>query len=181
MSVSKKQFLFILTAILAVYYLFVGWYLNNLGYYNQESIFYIEKTKIIFEGVGNRIKVMGLTAPLLPFYCSIIFSSISTYLAPVIASALGTAALFYIITSALSNRVLNDDFYLYIVVILFFFHPGIIYVAASGKAIYLVLIFFFLFFFNLLKFYRSNTTFHVSLASISLVTLIFCDYKFVWL
>jgi hypothetical protein len=70
---------------------------------------------------------------------------------------------------------------LYLVLIMFFFHPGIIYAACSGKAIYLVLTFFFLFFFNLLKFYRSNTTFHVSIASICLVTLIFCDYRFIWL
>ncbi|WP_184550537.1 hypothetical protein [Mucilaginibacter sp. FT3.2] len=181
MSISKNQYLFIITVVLAIYYLAVGIYINHLGYYNQESIFYIEKTKIIFEGLGNRIKVMGLTAPLLPFYCSIIFSSINTFWAPLIASALGTAAFFYIIGTALSTRVKNDDFYLGVVVILFFLHPGILYAATSGKAIYLVLIFFFLFFFNLLKFYRSNTTFHVSLASISLVTLIFCDYKFVWL
>jgi hypothetical protein len=181
MSISKSQYLFILTVILAIYYMVVGVYMNHLGYYNQESIFYIEKTKIIFEGLGNRIKVMGLTAPLLPFYCSIIFSSVSTFLAPVIASALGTAVLFYIISVSMQTRIQNDNFYQFIVVILFFFHPGILYAATSGKAIYLVLIFFFLFFFNLLKFYRSNTTFHVSLASISLVTLIFCDYKFVWL
>jgi hypothetical protein len=181
MSISKSQYLFILTVMLAIYYVVVGWYMNHLGYYNQESIFYIEKTKIIFEGLGNRIKVMGLTAPLLPFYCSIIFSSINTFLAPVIASALGTAVLFYIISVSMQTRIKDDNFYQFMVVILFFFHPGILYAATSGKAIYLVLTFFFLFFFNLLKFYRSNTTFHVSLASISLVTLIFCDYKFVWL
>jgi hypothetical protein len=181
MRISKSQYLFIITAVLAVYYLAVGIYMNHLGYYNQESIFYIEKTKIIFEGLGNRIKVMGLTSPLLPFYCSIIFSSISTFLAPVIASALGTAALFYILASTLRTRIPNDDFYFYLFVALFFLHPGLLYVATSGKAIYLVLISFFLFFFNLLKFYRSNTTFHVSLSSIALVTLIFCDYKFVWL
>ncbi|GAA3973570.1 hypothetical protein GCM10022210_24790 [Mucilaginibacter dorajii] len=167
--------------MLAIYYIVIGVYLNHLGYYNRESIFYIEKTKIIFEGVGNRIKVMGLTAPLLPFYCSIIFSSVNTFLAPVIASAIGTAGLFYLIAVSMSSRIKNDDFYLYLVVLMFFFHPGIVYTATSGKAIYLVLIFFFLFFFNLLKFYRSNTTFHVSLASMSLVTLIFCDYKFIWL
>jgi hypothetical protein len=181
MIISKSQFLFIVTVMLAAYYMVVGVYMNHWGYYNQESIFYIEKTKIIFEGLGNRIKVMGLTAPLLPFYCAIIFSSISTFLAPVIASALGTAALFYIITSAMNTRIKNDDFYVCMVAILFFLHPGMLYVATSGKAIYLVLIFFFLFFFNLLKFYRSNTTFHVSLASMSLVTLIFCDYKFIWI
>jgi len=56
-----------------------------------------------------------------------------------------------------------------------------LYAACSGKSIAMVLISFFLFFLNLIKFYRSNTTFHVSIASICLVLLIFCDYKFIWL
>ncbi len=180
MKISKNQYLFILTLILGAYYLVIGIYLNHLGYYNQESIFYIEKTKIVFEGLGNRIKVMGLTSPLLPFYNTFIFSWIDSYLAPVIASAIGTAVLFYIIASALTKRI-DDDFYLYVLLLLFFIHPGLLYTACSGKSIYMVLTFFFLFFFNLLKFYRSNTTFHVSLASICLVILIFCDYKFIWL
>src|SRR4051812_16761481 len=93
MKISKNQYLFILTLILGAYYLITGIYLNHLGYYNQESIFYIEKTKIVFEGLGNRIKVMGLTSPPLPFYSTFIFSIINTHLAPVIASAVGTAAL----------------------------------------------------------------------------------------
>src|SRR3954463_5327784 len=99
MKISKTQFIFILTLILGAYYLVIGVYLNHLGYYNQESIFYIEKTKIVFEGLGNRIKVMGLTSPLLPFYNTFLFSWIDSYLAPVIASAIGTAVLFYIIAS----------------------------------------------------------------------------------
>src|SRR6202012_5669867 len=65
--------------------------------------------------------------------------------------------------------------------ILFVLHPGILFVACSGKGIYLSLIFFFLFFLNLLKFYKSHTTFHISIASICLVILVFCDYKFIWL
>jgi hypothetical protein len=169
-----------LTLILVVYYLVCGIYLNGLGYYNHESLFYIEKAKIVFEGTGARLKVMGLTAPLIPFYATFLFTTISTTLAPVLASAVGTAALFYIIAGALLKKQ-TDDFYMWILLALFLFHPGFIYTACSGKSIYLILIFFFLFFLNLFKFYRSNTTFHISIASICLVTLIFCDYKFIWL
>jgi hypothetical protein len=180
MKITGTLYLAIITLILVIYYLVCGIYLNKLGYYNHESLFYIEKSKIVFEGVGNRLKVMGLTAPLIPFYATFIFSPISTTLAPVLASAIGTAALFYIIASTVSKR-LNDDGYIWLLLIMFLFHPGIIYTAASGKSIYVILIFFFLFFLNLFKFYRSNTTFHVSIASICLVILIFCDYKFIWL
>jgi hypothetical protein len=186
MRLSRSFFLILITAVLAIYYLVCGIYLNKLGYTNSEALFYIEKARIVFDGVGNRIKVMGLTSPIFPFYATFIFFiTAGSYtwgavLAPVIASAIGTAILFNVMAGALVKRY-NDDFYVLILLILFIFHPGILFVACSGKGIYLVLIFFFLFFLNILKFYRSNTTFHISIASICLVILVFCDYKFIWL
>ena len=167
--------------LLAAYYVVLSIYLNKLGYFSQEALFYIEKTNIILDGLGNRLKVMGLTSPILPFYSSFIFSSINGgFLAPVLASSMCMVLLFYLMASSLIKRV-NDFFYIWVLLVIFTFHPGILYAACSGKSIAMVLIFFFLFFFNLLKFYRSNTTFHVSIASICLVLLIFCDYKFIWL
>src|ERR1700710_2475775 len=106
---KRTLYLILITLALAAYYLFLGIYLNRLGYYNQESLFYLEKTKILFDGVGNRLKVMGLTAPILPFYGTAIFSPFNL-LAPVIASAIGTAILFYIMASTPIRRT-HDDFY----------------------------------------------------------------------
>ena len=177
---NQSKYLLLITVLLAVYYFIVGVYLNKLGFASQEGLFYIEKTKIVLDGLGNRLKVMGLTAPILPFYTSFIFSSISNTFAPLIASSLCTAILFYVMASALLKRA-NDEFYLVILLVFFVLHPGILFAACSGKAVAMVLVFFFMFFFNLLKFYHSNTTFHVSIASICLVILIFCDYKFIWL
>jgi len=176
----RTLYLIILSLLLAGYYLFMGVYLHNLDYHNLESLFYSEKNKILFEGVGNRLKTMGLTSPILPFWGTFMFSSISHLLAPVLASAIGTAILFYIMATTLTKRS-HDDFYLAILLVLFVFHPGLLYTACSGKSIYLVLIFFFLFFYHILRYYKSNTTFHVSIASICLVVLVFCDYKFIWL
>src|ERR1700730_7021633 len=167
---NQSKYLPYITILLAIYYLVWAIYLNRLGYSSQEALFYIEKSKIIIDGLGTRLRVMGLTAPLIPFYISFIFSSVNTLLAPVIASAICTALLFYIMARPLLKRV-KGNFYTFLLLIIFIFHPGILYAACSGKSIALVLIFFFLFFFNLLKFYRSNTTFHVSIASISLVML----------
>lgn len=180
MTRSKTFYLVVFTLILAVYYVFIGIYLNELGYTNYEQLFYIEKGKIITQGLGNKLRVMGLTSPLLPFYGSYIFSFIHSTLAPVLASAVGTAVLFYIMATSLVKRN-KDNFYLYLVAILFVLHPGLIYTAASGKSIYMVLIFFFLFFLNMLRFYNSNTTYHVSIASIFFVLLVFSDYKCIWL
>ncbi len=177
---KKSTYLLLITLVLAIYYLVCGIYLHNMGYYNAESLFYIEKSKIVFDGVGNRLKVMGLTSPILPFYASFVFTSINYLLAPVIASALGMATLFYLMAATLLKDN-DDDFYLYILLALFALHPGMLYAACAGKGTFLILGFFLLFFLNILKFYRSNTTYHVSLASICLVTLTFCDYRFIWL
>jgi hypothetical protein len=178
MRQSRSFYLILITLVLAAYYLICGIYLNKLGYSNAESLFYIEKAQIVFHGIGDRLRVMGLTAPIFPFYASAIFPADG--ISPIIASGIGTAILFYIMASVLVKRF-SDDLYLLLLLVLFLFHPGILYVACSGKGIYLTLIFFFLFFFNLLKFYRSNTTFHISISSICFVILVFCDYKFIWL
>jgi hypothetical protein len=180
MKLTGTLYLIILTAIVLVYYLVTGIYLNHLGYYNHESLFYIEKSKIVFEGLGGRLKVMGLTAPIIPFYANFVFTLINYKLAPVMASSVGMAILFYIMADTMAKKI-RDEVYVWLVLALFLFHPGMLYAACSGKSIYLILIFFFLFFHNLFKYYRSHTTFHVSIASICLVMLIFCDYNFVWL
>jgi hypothetical protein len=179
-KLTRSQTLLVITLLIAIYYLVCGIYLNHLGYFNQETLFYVEKVRIIFEGLGYKLKVIGLTAPALPFFATFAFTSINSLLAPIIASALGTAALFYLMASTLVKRT-QDDFYLLLLILLFLIHPGILYTACSGKATYLVLIFFYMFFLNIFKYYTSNTTFHVSVASICLVLLLFCDYKFIWL
>jgi hypothetical protein len=177
---NQSKYLLFIAILLAVYYVLWGIYMHSLGYVSPESLFYVEKTKIIVNGFGDRLKVMGLTSPILPFYASFIFSAINNAFAPIIASSICMALLFFVMSTTLIKRV-NDYFYILILLLIFALHPGIIYAASTGKSIAMVLVFFFLFFFNLLKFYRSNTTFHVSIASICLVILIFCDYKFVWL
>src|SRR5271165_3400021 len=131
---SQSKYLLFLTLILGVYYLVWAIYLNRAGYATQEGLFYIEKSRIIFSGLGTRLKVMGLTAPIIPFYISFIFSAVSPLLAPVIASAVCTALLFYLMASTLLKH-LKDDFYLWILLSIFVFHPGVLYTACSGKSI----------------------------------------------
>lgn len=180
MRISRSLYLLIITIVLIIYYIMCAIYLNHLGYFNKESLFYIEKAKIVFDGIGDRLKVMGLTSPIFPFYATFIFTAINYSLAPILASATGTGILFYMMANTLVKRV-DDEFYIGLLVILFLAHPGILYVAITGKSMYLQLIFFFLFYYNIFKFYTSNTTFHVSIASICLVILVFCEYKFIWL
>lgn len=180
MKISRSVYLLIITLVLVVYYVVCGLYLYHIGYFNKESLFYVEKAKIVFDGIGNRLKVMGLTAPIFPFYATFIFTAINSNIAPILASAIGTAILFNIMASTLMKRM-NDEFYVGLLLMVFLLHPGMLYVACSGKSMYMQLIFFFLFYLNIFKFYTSNTTFHVSIASICLVVLVFCEYKFIWL
>ena len=179
MKKSSLVYLVFISIVLAVYYVVLGINIHLKGYYNHESLFYIEKARIVFQGLGNRLKVIGLTAPILPFYAMMPF--IFNYsLAPYIASAVGTAILFLLIGIS-TLKTTKDPFYMFVLLALFIFHPGIIFMACSGKSIYIVLIFLFLFFYNTFRFYYSNTTFHISISSILLVALLFCDYKFIWI
>jgi len=181
MKKSSLIYLTFLSIILAVYYLVLGIDMHNNGYYNHESLFYMEKARIVFEGLGNRLKVIGLTSPILPFYGMMPFTAFNNYaFAPLIASALGTALLFLIMGICV-QKTTKDPFFMFVLLALFVFHPGILFVACSGKSIYIILIFFFLFFYNIFRFYHSNTTFHISMSSILLVALLFCDYKFIWM
>lgn len=180
MKKRRLLYLILITVLLAVYYLILGINLYKAGYHNHESLFYAEKARIIFEGTGDRLKTIGLTSPILPFYGMVPYVFFNNFvLAPIIASAIGTAILFLVIGISVIKTT-NENFFILILLILFIFHPGIIFTACSGKGIYLSLIFFFLFFYNIFRFYYSNTTFHISIASILLVVLVFCDYRFIW-
>ncbi len=176
----RVLYLFFASITLAVFYLVLGINLQHLGYYNHESLFYIEKARIVFEGTGIRLKTIGLTSPMIPFYGVLPFAQLNYLIAPIIGSAIGTAFLFFIISLGVIKTT-KDNFLILILLMLFIFHPGFIYMGCSGKGIYAILIFFFLFFYNIFRFYISNTTFHISIASILLVILLFCDYKFIWM
>ncbi|MFD2144856.1 hypothetical protein [Mucilaginibacter antarcticus] len=116
LNISRSQSLAIVTAVVAIYYLIFGVYMHSLGYFNQETLFYVEKVRIIFEGAGYKLKVIGLTSPPLPFFATFPFTTISPLMAPVIASALGTAALFYLMASTLvkKRRMIFTCFYYYL-------------------------------------------------------------------
>jgi hypothetical protein len=180
MKKRRLLYLILITIALAVYYLIIGINMAHAGYHNHESLFYIEKASIIFHGAGDRLKVIGLTSPIFPFYGMLPFYALNANLAPVIASCIGTALLFLVIGICVIKTT-NENFFVLILIIMFVFHPGILFTACSGKGIYLSLIFFFLFFYNIFRFYYSNTTFHISIASIILVILVFCDYRFIWI
>ena len=142
MKNKKLIYLIFISIVLAVYYLALGITIHNKGYYNHESLFYIEKARIAFQGLGNRLKVIGLTSPIIPFFAMMPYTVINYGFAPVAASAIGTALLFFIIGISI-QKTTKDPFFFVVLLVLFLLHPGIIYLACSGKSIYIILIFFF--------------------------------------
>lgn len=163
---------------MALYYLMLALNGQRLGYHTSEALFLTEKAMIIWQGTGDKLPVLGLTFPVLPFFFSLPFSALWPLAGPVIASVLGMAGLYFL--------VLDDQRYMPRLIRLgttltFMLHPGLLFAACSGRSVYAVLLFGYLFFRSLLAYYRSNTTYHVSLASLCLVGLVFSSFEFVWL
>ena len=76
---------------------------------------------------------------------------------------------------------MQQRFYLPMLALLFVLHPGLIYSGVSGRGIAIVLLFFFLLFRSLFVYYKTQTTFSLSMGSIYLTCLIFCNFNFIWL
>ncbi|WP_231426297.1 hypothetical protein [Pedobacter sp. Leaf250] len=172
--------LYIISILLFGYYLFIAHKLFFAGVYSNEGLFFAEKGALLVEGNSDSVKLMGLTFPQVPFMLTFLFSIFNSTFAPFVTSAVGTAALFFIIIRSI--REYPNSSWLFLGVLLtFVFHPAFIFIAVSGKSAYLCLIFFYLFISSLFRYFHSNTSYHISVASIYFALLIFCWFKFVWL
>jgi hypothetical protein len=98
-----------------------------------------------------------------------------------LASATFTSLLFFFLLKDFSKSNLQQRFFIPMLALLFVFHPGLIFTGTSGRSIALVLLFFYLVFRSLFVYYKTQTTFSLSMASIYLTCLIFCNYNFIWL
>ncbi|WP_010600985.1 hypothetical protein [Pedobacter agri] len=146
----------------------------------MKDFFFAEKGALLVEGNLDGVKLVGLTFPQLPFMVTFLFSIFNATFAPFITSAVGTAALFFIIVNSTRGHQYGS-WLLLGVLLTFVLHPAFIFIAVSGKSAYLGLIFFYLFISSLFKYFHSNTSYHISVASIHFSLLIFCWFKFVWL
>jgi len=172
--------LFGLSVLIFIYYLLIAQKLFFTGVYSNEGLFFAEKGALLVEGNLDGVKLVGLTFPQLPFMVTFLFSIFNATFAPFITSAVGTAALFFIIVNSTRGHQYGS-WLLLGVLLTFVLHPAFIFIAVSGKSAYLGLIFFYLFISSLFKYFHSNTSYHISVASIHFSLLIFCWFKFVWL
>lgn len=177
----KKYISIILSLFLLVYYILMSWGIHRTGFEHSEAMFIAEKIKLVFESPDNTLLTLGTTFPSLVFLSSIVFSPFGYPFAPVLASITFITLLFFFLLKDFSRSALPAKVYVPMIALLFVFHPGLVYAATSGRDIAAILLFFYLVFRSLFQYYQSQTSFYLSMASIYLTGLVFCDYNFIWL
>ena len=171
-----------LALVLLVFYLLLAWILHRSGYEHSENLFIAEKIKILFDSKDNNLVTLGTTFPSIVFLSSLIFTPFGYIYSTVLASIALTVMLYYtILCDFKETSKLPDFIYIPLVSLLFFLHPGLIYSAITGRGVAAILLFFYFLFRSLFRYYRTQTTFYLSMASIYLSCLVFCDFNFIWL
>lgn len=181
MAFLRKYIAIYLAILLLAYYLFVSWVLHRSGFEHSEATFIAEKIKLLFEADENTLLTLGTTFPSLLFLSSAVFTPFGYPYAPVLASTTFICLLFFALIIDFGKSRLPRRIYIPVLALLFVFHPGLLYAAVSGRGIAAILLFFYLVFRCLFKYYTTQTTFYLSMASIYLTCLIFCDFNFIWL
>jgi len=171
-----------LSIALLVYYIMLSWILHRSGYEHSENLFIAEKIKILFDSNENNLVTLGTTFPTLIYLIALTFTPFGYLYAPILASISLTVILYFtLINDFKSTSILPPIVYIPFITVLFFLHPGIIYAAISGRGVAGILLFFYFLFRSLFRFYKTQTTFYLSMASIFLTCLVFCDFNFIWL
>ena len=181
MIVIKKYINIILSLCLLAFYMLLAWLIHRTGFEHSEALFMAEKTKILFESDNNTLLTLGTTFPTVTFISSIIFSPFGNLFAPILASSSFLVLLFFFLLNDFEKSKLPKRVYITITVLIFVFHPGFIYAAISGRSVGAILMFFYLVFRSLFNFYRTQISYYLSMASIYLSFLVFCDHNFIWL
>ncbi|MFP5042977.1 hypothetical protein, partial [Parasediminibacterium sp. JCM 36343] len=146
------------------------------------NLFVAEKIKILFDSSENTLVTLGTTFPTLVFLTSLIFTPFGYLFAPILASIALSVTLYYTLLSDFRETSKLPPFiYIPLVSLLFVLHPGIIYAAISGRGVAAIMLFFYFTFRSLFRYYKTQTTFYLSMASIYLTCLVFCDFNFIWL
>lgn len=171
-----------LSVLLLGYYLALAWILHRSGYEHSENLFMAEKIKTLFESSENTLVTLGTTFPSVVYLSSLVFTPFGYLFAPILASLALTVSFFFtLLIDFKETSKLPSYIYVPLVCLIFFFHPGIIYAAISGRGVAALLLFFYLLFRSLFRYYKTQTTFFLSMGSIYLTALVFCDFNFIWL
>lgn len=171
----------ILSLLLVIYYLALAWIFNRAGFEHSERLFYAEKIMLLFENSENTLLTLGTTFPTTSYLINILFTPFGYMFAPIAGSIVLMVALFFFILKDINDSELPFRTLFFSVVVLFFLHPQFVYAAISGRNIAAIVLFTYLLFRSLFFYYKNQTTYYLSLASVFLGALIFSEIKFLWL
>jgi preprotein translocase subunit SecG len=171
----------LLSLLVMAFYLVMAALLHRQGYEHSEALFYSEKLKLLFGYKENQLLTIGTTFPTTVFLVNIVFSPFGYVFAPIASSILMMSILVYTILSDIRRGQLNQVFLAAMVMALFLFHPQFVFAAISGRNIAAVMLFLYLLFRQIFNYYRSQTTYYLSITSVFLGLLIFTEIKFLWL
>ena len=178
---NDKNKIQIVTLLLVLYYVIISWIMHRNGFEHTESLFYSEKLKVLFEFKEITLLTIGTTFPSTVFLASIIFAPFGYLFAPIASSIVFMAILFYFILYDISESKLSFKAALIAVVLLFVLQPQFLFAAISGRNIAAVMFFVYMLFRSLFHYYKTQTTYYLSLASIFLTCLVFTEINFIWM
>lgn len=177
----RSQQLRIVSLLLVIYYLFLAWMFNRTGYEHSERLFYAEKLKLLFEYSENTLLTLGTTFPTTSFLINVLFAPFGYLFAPVASSIVLMSFLFFFIAKDINGSGLPARTMIISLLALFLLHPQFIFAATSGRNIAAIMLFTYLLFRSLFFYYKNQTTYYLSLASLYLGALIFSEIKFLWM
>lgn len=84
----------VLSLFLFIWMIWNAWILFQADFYTIESLFYLAKAQIVYNGYFPKLPTMGITYPLVPFQMVLLLYPIAGMMAPMAASALGVFTIF---------------------------------------------------------------------------------------
>ena len=171
----------ILTILLIVFYVIIAWLLKRDGFEHSSGLFYSEKLMLLFQAKDNTILTLGFTFPSLVFLSALLFVPFGYLFAPVAASIVIIALLFYMIVEEFKLSKFSYKLYVPLVFALFSLHPMFVFAAVTGRKNAIIQLFAFLIFRSFFRYFKQPVTYHLSMASLYITCFIFSNYDFIWL
>lgn len=160
----------------------LAWLTHRTGFEHSEALFYSEKVRLLFETRENTLIILGTTFPAVAFLLSLIFSPLGYLYAPIAASICMGVLLFFVVCRDFNKHSkVPTSIWLPLVLGTFLLHPGLIFSATSGRSVAVSLLCFYMVFRSIFRYYESQTTFYLSMASLFLSMLVFCNFSYIWL
>lgn len=177
----QNEYILICTLLMVLYYILLSWIFHRNGFEHSESLFYSEKLKILFEFKENTLTTIGTTFPTTVFLSTVLLSPFGYLFAPIASSIIFMSIFLYFVLTDIRESQLPFFPLLIAIILLFAIHPQFVFAAISGRNIGAIMFFLYMLFRSLFHYYKTQTTYYLSLASVFLTCLIFTEINFIWL